>query len=90
MRPVIVTSAVVKEFDNAWTTYRGFYYEDEPYIFVRDDMEEDQYRETMIHEMVHYVIYKLGFDYDTCEHERLARLISGGDWGDSVRSLYGC
>jgi hypothetical protein len=89
-RPVIVESSIVKEFDSVYSIIRGLYYKDEPYIFVRPDMTLKQKTQTIQHEMVHYVIYALGFDYDTCEHERIARKISGGPWDISTKSLYGC
>jgi len=46
----------------------------------------------LLHEMTHYVLYELELieGNETCEHERIARVISGGTWTDRDKGVYGC
>jgi hypothetical protein len=89
-RPQIVISPIVRQFDRFGAQVRGMYFKGDKYIFIRDGLNERQVRDTTIHETVHYVIHNLGYQFDVCEHERLARKIAKNPWDDRVKKLYGC
>ncbi len=84
--PTIIYSRVVYE------GFYGVYYPGEPYIFINSGSPPEMWEEIVLHEMGHYVIYELELPgrYDTCEGERVVREISGGEWTDADKRVYGC
>jgi hypothetical protein len=88
--PIVVYSKIIQEASRG--QWRGVWIWYENYVFVDPDLDDEQKHKTTLHEISHYVLHNLGLVEieDTCEHERVARLISGGNWGDSVRRIYGC
>ncbi len=92
--PTIVYSDIINDA-SGWGTWYGVYYHGEPYIFINPSFLDDpdfDLNEVILHEMGHYVIYELDLPPkdDTCEGERVVRLISGGEWTDAAKKHYGC
>lgn len=90
--PIIIYSSIIDDAAGRWAQWHGVYYWGEPYIFVNPDDDEEQQAQTIMHEMVHYVVWEndLPPKEDTCENERVARIISGGTWTDLEKGYYGC
>ncbi len=84
--PIVVYSEILDR------RFYGVYYWDEPYIFVRKNASEELTLEIILHETTHYVMWELDIDdaMDTCEKERVARVISGGAWDWDDKRMYGC
>ena len=91
LAPTIVYSAIINDAAGRWSKWHGVYYSGEPYIFINPDSDKDV-DEIILHETGHYIIYELDLPPkgDTCEGERVVRLISGGEWGEEQRATYGC
>ncbi len=89
--PIIVYSVIIDDASGRWETWHGIYYYGEPYIFVNPGSDEDV-DEIILHETGHYIIYELALPPkgDTCEGERVVRLISGGEWEEEDKLPYGC
>ena len=89
--PIIVYSVIINDASGRWQTWHGIYYHGEPYIFINPDSDEDVDK-IILHETGHYIIYELDLPPkgDTCEGERVVRLISGGEWGEEQRASYSC
>lgn len=68
----------------------GLYIPGEPYVFV-SPLGTNVVR-TIEHEMVHYLTHEAGLigERDMCEHERVARFVSGQSWEQKIRDRYGC
>lgn len=82
--PTVVVSEVITLLPGT----RGLYVPGEPQIFIHPRLADPD--KTIIHEMVHYIMYKNDNDVDRCYSEEVARFVSGGRWDDEVRELYGC
>ena len=89
--PTVVYSSIIDDAAG-WRRWHGVYYHGEPYIFINPTSPDSLKHEILLHEMTHYVLYELELieGNETCEHERIARLISGGTWTDSDKGSYGC
>ncbi len=91
--PTIIYSNIINDA-SGWRTWYGVYYHGEPYIFINPDygLGDVDLDELILHEMGHYVIYELDLPpkEDTCEGERVVRLISGGTWDDDAKRSYSC
>lgn len=90
--PIIIRSEIIDDASGRWSHWYGVYYRGEPYIFVNPDNDDEQNAITILHEMVHYVVYnnELPPMDDTCLGEEIARQISGGEWTDEDKKFYGC
>lgn len=89
--PIIVISYITNDhYYNATGTLRGITYPNEPYIFVRRDMDVEESRDTALHELTHYVLFQIAPLMGRCEHEELARLVAGQDDDTSWRDFYNC
>lgn len=90
--PIVITSAIIDDAAGRWARWYGVYYHGEIYIFVNPDNTPEQTEQTIIHEMVHYVVWHndLPPKDDVCENERVARVISGGTWTELEQGYYGC
>jgi len=64
----------------------GLYMKGEPYIFINPLNPE--FERSRRHETVHYILDRLGLEYDRCTHEDMARKHSGDKQG--WRTRYGC
>ena len=65
----------------------GIYMPDDKYIFVRLGAGRTG---TILHEMVHYIIWNNDKEVGTCEHERIARFVGSQPWDDGRKKQYGC
>ena len=77
---------------SGWAKWHGVYYHGESYIFIDPTSPDEMQNEIILHETTHYVMYELGLfeGIDICEQERVARIISDGEWGDNEKRVYGC
>ena len=81
-------NVVVSEVITLLPGTRGLYVPGEDQIFIHPRLKDPN--STIIHEMVHYIMYKNDNDVDRCYSEEVARFVSGGRWDDQVKELYGC
>ena len=86
--PEVILSEVLNL--NSWTRLNGVYLRGEKYIFVSPTSTNVQ--RTIEHEMTHYILDTLSLvgETDVCEHERVARFVSGQPWTDRQKEQYGC
>jgi len=84
--PILVYSELVEY--NGWY---GVYFRGEHYIFINPNYP-NMFLEIERHETVHYVLDHLGiYELITkCEGERIARLISFGEWSARHKRQYNC
>lgn len=88
--PIPVFSSVVP------VTHYGFYFYDEPYIFINPREDADMQWYTEVHETVHYLIYELGLEQYSarCTDEYMARVLTAKltalEYNDSWLEQYGC
>ena len=95
--PVVIKSNIITgHYFNAIGMLRGVHYPGEKYVFVNPLMTEDEQRAIEIHETVHYITHTTGVSelWDRCTDEELARrvdsIVSGEEYNDDWRDLYGC
>lgn len=91
--PIIVESQVVDNLSYATSTsYLGFHFKGEPYIFIDPHIVDKQ--AVIVHESVHYVQDYLFPDMTPCEKEAQAFEIEatfvGAQLTDEWREWYGC
>lgn len=84
--PVVIVTQLV---DEASSTWQGVHFLGEKYIFINTFAISPN--QTLVHEMVHYLLSNMGLGKDeVCEHERLARSLSGQEWDARTKERYGC
>ncbi len=88
--PIVVISDIINDASRG--QWYGVVYNGEPYVFISPDEDEAKTLDIILHETGHYVIWELNLPPkdDTCEGERVVRLISGEIWDDANKRLYGC
>ena len=87
--PIVVISELVTIVSdgfrgNIW----GIYIHDEPYVFINP--LTPNIKQTIIHEIGHYVVHSLVPEITRCESEEFVRKIAGQDWGPEQKKFYGC
>lgn len=67
---------------------RGLYIPGEKYIYVHPRVKFAD--DTIVHEMVHYIMYENDPNVDRCESERIAREIAQQRWDEEMQAIYQC